>query len=91
MPAQGPWEAPALEQDCLKALLPDVILAGGLAFIFTMGGAGIYIFPRALALPRAIATTAKPKCHTLRDHKPQNNGPIAVAQGIVPSTVLVHL
>jgi len=37
MTAQGPGEAPALEQDCLKALLPDVILAGGLAFIFTGG------------------------------------------------------
>ena len=60
MTAQGPGEAPALEQDCLKALLSDVILAGGLASPFTMGPASIYIFPQALALLRPIATTAKP-------------------------------
>jgi hypothetical protein len=33
-----------------------------------MGGSSFYVFPRVLALPRPIATTAKPNCHTLRDH-----------------------
>src|SRR5271155_1060453 len=37
-------------------------------FEFSMGGASIYVFPRVLALPRPIATSAKPNCHTLRDH-----------------------
>jgi hypothetical protein len=35
---------------------------------FLWGGTSFYVFPRALALPRPIATTAKANCHTLRDH-----------------------
>jgi hypothetical protein len=46
---------------------PILILAGGLASIF-YGEAGIYVFLWVLALPRPIATSAEPNCHTLRDH-----------------------
>ena len=45
-----------------------VILAGGLASDFTLGELDAYIFPRALALPRPIATAAKPYCHSPLDY-----------------------
>jgi hypothetical protein len=37
-------------------------------FHFYLGPTSIYIFPQALALSATIATPAKLKCHTLRDH-----------------------
>jgi hypothetical protein len=44
---------------------------------FLWGGASIYVFPRVLALPRPLATTAKPNCHTSRDHRAGDAWPVS--------------
>src|SRR5438045_9338694 len=70
MTAQGPREAPALEQDCLKALLLNMILAGGLTFIFTWGLLASIYFHRPWHSLQQLPRMPSLKCHTPRDHIP---------------------
>src|SRR5437016_586286 len=69
MAVQGPWEAPALEQDCLKGVATRCDSGRRTCFYFHWGLLASIYFHRPWRCQLQLPRMPSSKCHTLRDHK----------------------
>src|SRR5437764_12591617 len=68
MAVQGPWEAPALEQDCLKGVATRCDSGRRTCFYFHWGLLASIYFHRPWRCQLQLPRMPNNKCHTLRDH-----------------------